>query len=741
MTRLILVALVLGAGCAPRGVRPDAKLRPALSATPTLKVSSEDEYNAARADYDALAVDSPERPGRRAGLQKWLLSQIDHALAGGHLEDAHDDFKQALTLYDADELRGKLRDPALLDAAERLERAFRKRGAHEEVITALAVQVAIVDDERAVRDRYAQVTAWLRSGGVPGGPEDQAAAIDGRERVVEDLEAVARVWPSAFVVDQLSALLLERAGGESQIGLFNRKLRRGADLRALLNPGTQISPSYELARLYLRVSRPDEALAHLKRLAGSPGDDPQVRTLVEKYAAPAAQPGDAVLLANLFAQPGRDDRDVSVRICKDASRRFPKAPEPRLCTGKFAITQNQLVVALKSFEEAVDLDPSRYETWEALAKLYQARLFQVVNDENLKVADLEKELRRVETFHTDAQRRFPDRTIRPSMPDALFEVSRGYYNVGRIDEAVKYLERTLQLQPSTAGYELYGQIKLKRGQPKEAIALFEKAASIPRQDKGEQLWWRAKVRRQLADAQEAAGDLQDAEATRKATLSDWDVLIGYGLTPEANAEAHLEKGKLLYLLGDREGSLDNMRKSIDAAPHRQSTYADSIAFLVPRGELEEALDAYHRALGRDEREVSDYIKVYCSLWVLDLARRAGEPEDPLALAYLKSADGAKWYHSLARWATGRETETEVQPRVDTPARRAEWSFYRAMRALRESKLDEAKRLWQDVLDTDMMAFFEYDMAAHYLKRGGAPSQPVLKSKLREAPKPKPPAGS
>ena len=55
-------------------------------------------------------------------------------------------------------------------------------------------------------------------------------------------------------------------------------------------------------------------------------------------------------------------------------------------------------------------------------------------------------------------------------------------------------------------------------------------------------------------------------------------------------------------------------------PDLGNTYADVIAFLVPRGELEEALDAYHRALGRSE--VIDYLKVYCSLWIIDLAHRA-----------------------------------------------------------------------------------------------------------------------
>ena len=146
-----------------------------------------------------------------------------------------------------------------------------------------------------------------------------------------------------------------------------------------------------------------------------------------------------------------------------------------------------------------------------------------------------------------------------------------------------------------------------------------------------------------------------------------------------------------------------------------------------RASSKEALDAYHRALGRNE--VNDYLKTYCSMWIVDLARRAGQPEDPLALAYLRSADGGKWFHDLARWATGPGERSRAHRRAPThPARRAESSFYRAMKVRsRDGRTDDAKSLWRDVIATDMMAFFEFDMAAMYLK-DGAPSQPRIPKK-------------
>jgi tetratricopeptide (TPR) repeat protein len=728
--RLLLVAmLVAAAGCATTrtGAGPVTRTPGQVSA-----VGSEDEYTRARAEYEALPPHDSSRPSRRAALEGWLLAEVNKALDGDHLEDAWEKARLALTLYDPAELHDGVDDPRLRDTLARVERAFSRRGSHEEVITSLVAEMALTQGAaRAQTDKeYRLVTSWVRLGGADEGP------AEGRERLIDDLEAAARLWPSPFVVGELTTLYFERARSPGEAGKLSNARRRGGQgideraLRELLQSSGKAGLAYDLARLYLRVSTPQETAAQLKKIAGQPGDDPQLRGLIEKAASPEAQAGDEVALAALFILPGRDDRDVALRVCEDAARRFPNAAEPRLCAGKFAFSLDRLVVALRNFEEATRIEPDRFESWELLAKLYQQRLFQIVSDENLDVKELDKELAKVERFHAEADKKFPGKHLRPDMGDALFEVARGYFNAGRIGDALTFLDRALALSPSPLAYELKGQIHAKKGDAAQAVALFNQGIEAAHPEKGgEGLYVRAKLRRELADALEAAGNADEARTTRKAAIADWDQLVGLGLTPEALAEAGLEKGKMLYQLGRRDEALEMFGKAIDAAPDRGSTYADSIAWLVARGELEEALDAYHRALGRNE--VTDYLKVYCSLWMIDLARRAGQPVDPLATAYLKSTDGAKWYDDLARWATGRETEAKMMAHADTPARKAEVAFYRGMRAYGEGRTDEARTLWKQVVDTDMMAFFEYDMAQLYLKLGGAPAKPLASSKSHQ----------
>lgn len=742
--RRLVAPLLFAAACAhaPHSAPPSSAGAPIIPSGPVKPVASEEDYNTARAEYDALTLQAPERAPRRRALEAWLFKQLGEGLDHHHLEEAYDQLKEAATLWDPVELAGTIKDDPLRDAAVRIEQAFKQRGAHEQVLVALVLEMKLRPGDAAARARYDEVTAWLRGGGAT--ESEVGATLDGRGRVIQDLETVTRLFPSPFVVDALTRLYFERhdAAVAEPLGIGRRPRGRGNDLRAILQGGPRPSTAYDLARLYLRVSKPDVAAAELAAIKSPQPPDQQIRALIDHWASKQATPPDAINVAGLLAQ-GHDDFDVAERVCVDATERFPSAAEPHLCAGQIAMQRDQLVVAMREFEAARQLQPTNREIWQQLARLWERRLFALVNDENIDLAAVEPQLKKVEAFHAAAQKQFPAEPIHPSLAGALFEVGRGYYNAGHVKKAIEYLERSMTIEPSATALEQMGQIRLKKGDAKDAVSLFERAVALPKSDRVEEIVWRARLHRDLGDAWEAAGDAAAAETARRAALADWDELTRIGtLSTDGTAELGIERAKLWYLLGDRDQSIANFEAAIDAAPDRAGTYPDVIAFLIPRGELDEALDTYHRALGRNE--VTEYIKVYCSLWITDLARRAKQPVDPLASSYLQSTDGGKWYDELARWATGRETEQQLLARVDTPAKKAESSYYRAMRAVEGGDNATAKRLWKDVVDTDMMAFFEYDMAQLFLHLGTAPAHPLLKSKGTYKPPAtvvKPPEGS
>ena len=168
-----------------------------------------------------------------------------------------------------------------------------------------------------------------------------------------------------------------------------------------------------------------------------------------------------------------------------------------------------------------------------------------------------------------------------------------------------------------------------------------------------------------------------------------------------------------------------------------------IAFLVQQGETDAALGIYHRALSRPGRAVSEYVKVYTSLWVLDLSRRTSKMSDQKADAFLRTLDrrhgdlrprrGAAWYHLLARYAVGQLSYEKMLAAADTTGKRAEIYFYEGMRRLADGKSDDAHALWQKVIDTRMFSFFEFDMASRYLRVGAptAPPSPITRTTSTE----------
>jgi tetratricopeptide (TPR) repeat protein len=670
---------------------------------------SDEDFATAKDSFDAL---SPRRRvAERPILEMYLIQHAERSLRENHPEEAFEFFRQLCGLYEPAEIREVAeRGPTrLIELAARIETAFRKRGAHKEVLTALAVERSLAPKDAAIAERYKTVVEWMSS-------DDEQ-----QERLLEDLEQAVHTWPTPFLVAELERLYANsKIDAEGIDSLLQR--RRPRSMREWMN-AARPATAYNVARLELRLSRYDEAAAQVQKLENHPGYDATLKRLLDRVLASDGATSDWVALASYFAS---QDRDVAARICKDATVKFPKSAEAFLCAGEYAIGMSRLALAVQDLERAIELDPSQRETWEELARLYQEKLFLTVSgEENPNVGELENQLKKVEAFHLKARQRF-QMPLKRSLAGAVFEVGRGFFNAGRSQEALRYLGRSVTIEASPGALELMGQIRLKKSDFRAARELYQRALLVPKEGAVEQLWWRAKLRRQIADAMEGMGDNAAADETRQQALADWHLLLGQALTPEAQVEARLEHARVLYSTGERDAALHEFQEAIDAGPDRGSTYADVIAFLVPRGELEEALDAYHRALGRNE--VTDYLKVYCSLWILDLARRAGQPEDPIASAYLKASNGGKWYDDLARWATGRAPDSTIVDRANTPGRKAESAFYRAMRAAAEGNAQKAQSLWRQVISTEMMAFFEFDMAAYYLKLGRAPTHPVLNSK-------------
>jgi lipoprotein NlpI len=76
--------------------------------------------------------------------------------------------------------------------------------------------------------------------------------------------------------------------------------------------------------------------------------------------------------------------------------------------------------------------------------------------------------------------------------------------------------------------------------------------------------------------------------------------------------------------------------------------------------------------------------------------------------------------ALARYGRGQLQFEELIARANDRGERAEAYFYEGLKRWRLGDIEQAKKLMHKVLDTEMMGFFEYDMALAYLEWGDLP---------------------
>jgi len=264
-------------------------------------------------------------------------------------------------------------------------------------------------------------------------------------------------------------------------------------------------------------------------------------------------------------------------------------------------------------------------------------------------------------------------------------------------------------------------VRQRRASPEETVSFVE---------------GQSRLAHALGAAYETNGNMDDARNAWRFAVRGWERLMIEQLRRKSlgsSAEATFEVGRLYYLLGRREDGLRKFDEAIEQDESRDQSYIDAIAFLVQRGDAEPALDIYRRAISKSNRVVSEYVKVYASMWILDITRRRAATPDAAALAYLRALDARQielrpprasaWYRQLVRYALDRISYDRLLAKADTPGKRAEVFFYQAMRLLAEGKSNDAHALWSKVIDTKMASFFEFEMASRYL-RNGAPTQPA-----------------
>jgi len=698
------------AGCAHRTTPPPTALR-------TLEpVTDLDAFEAGLNGFVLLPEGNAQRDEYRAKLLTFLRGYLTDALEEGDTPGAATSLRYAVFLFTPAELRAPAAQPGLADAAHALYRTTASRGDVDPSLLALAVEECFGTPKRrkqALRD-WETLEAWLTEN------NDYAdEPLWKYEPLQRSLEKVAATFPSPFVVQRLADLYVAR---------YQAAVRAQAHGQNASAAARRIEISgYLLMRLYLRADDSAAALDSLSRVEL----DPPVAKLREVLAdalKPRRSPKPILALAEQFLpEPGSDPSlpyviqawGIVDNLARQTLRSHPKDPYAHLLRARAFIDAGLVDAAIHHLRRSIEIKEDVFESWAQLAELEQRSLSQLASSN--PSAALER-VAAVEALHRRAVELWRDRPIRPGLPEAYYVVAEGLYQAGRVDEAMGLLGRGRTLQPGPQTLDLLGTIALKRRLFDEARAHYEALATLPYDSDLSQLQWEARARQQLGIIALQAGDSAASAKHFKLALRHTNELLAQGeATTGVRSDRYVERGKLLFFLGDIELAMNDFEHAANLAPDQVKVYAEPLLHAVSYGYQKQALQIFRRAMA--QRQLADSLKLYFSLWMNELALVQGLAPSGEATAFLAAYSGDAWGAKLARHARGDLPFDDLLEGAADRGERAEAFFYEGLQRWRSGDRARGESLMTRVVETEMMGFFEYDLAQGFLSRGELPTRP------------------
>lgn len=675
---------------------------------------TESNFDAALRQLRAAPLAARGRDDLRSRLITYLHGTFDEALERGELEQAWDDFAQTVALHEPAELSPGEIDEQVGAMAEAVLQTFEPRGDEARVLGALLVLTLTASEPAPYAQRYDEVAQWST--------EVRQALPSDTERVlglVEVFEGVTTVAPLPDPVDRLSDLYIERHqllqgafGGMMGLQALLSPRGRGELQSLLAARGASVS---DIVTLYLRAGRPEDVRRAVSPLGSLSGRD---RELVQAARNLDSERRRAESISFLASQLGRNNPDVALDLCHEGHQLYPDQAVFTQCLAEVYRHLGDDQGALDYYIATLENDPTP-ENYERTLVYVTRRMEQELNEEDTRRArEIHDRARSIlDSFHE----RFPDRQPPVQSHHLFYLIGIGEFNAGHIDRAIERLETSVQSTPTRAALSQLGVISLRRGQTEQAIRQFRQALDLVDSPTGENPLMRAVVLDNLADAYNADDQADRANTLHLEALEMLRVAEN-DMSAQASPDIFIQRGLVLYDLGRTNDARQALNSALAAAPQRRATYGRLLSFYVGHGMVEPALEVYHQAFNNSDLDRT--WKIYYSMWIVGLQRRLDTTPDQAAVQFLESVEGDDWIEQLGRYYAGDLTYDQLLTSAQTQGQRAEAFYYEAILRLAGGDLDRGRELLQQVIDTNMMGYYEYEFARLLREDLGSSSSPA-----------------
>jgi tetratricopeptide (TPR) repeat protein len=403
--------------------------------------------------------------------------------------------------------------------------------------------------------------------------------------------------------------------------------------------------------------------------------------------------------------------DVAQGLCQSALPRFPKDYRFPQCMARVAADSQQFADATAWYVIAIDLAPEQIELYdEALGQLDEfidARLSDPHPERSSALA------RGAETILEERQKRWPE-SKPPIAPNELeYLIGMLEMNAGHAAEAQLRFEQSLEKDENPGALLQLGLLLERMGRPAEALKHYRRALALAPSDSLTDDLRRAEILENMGNASRAQGKTHDMTAQYNSALKAWTEAREQVEGP-TGAVVEMRRGVLLDQLGRHEEAVDAFERAMTYAPQWRDVYATILSHLVSaRPDFELASSVWRRS--QLQLSLPPEWKVYFTLWIQFIAARAGQQPVEEHTDLLRRLGGSPdWWGKLASFGAGDLDYADLISVASNIGEETEALYYEGTRLFIAGDRKGARDQFRRVLETNMVSFYEFEMARKLL---------------------------
>ncbi len=607
-------------------------------------------------------------------------------------------FEEALRLHEPSDFSSSMVSMEIVPLAAWVAEYGSARGEEAVVLAALKYLTMAKNDSREYEERYLELLEWSSS--------VRTTIVDKIQRISSLIDLFTRMMelvPDTNVAHRLAELHLQRFSIIQSV--FQEGMQGDYELsdpRQILLHGRSVqNMPTNIIHIFFLTGDIEPARKYLQEPAEKGNISTGYLELIDRISRKEELSDAYLALAGNLVY---FDQRAALRAYILAQKADPSNYRISMNIGLLFDEMDCSECATDFYIATVELHPSE-DVITKVISLINKSLERMHFAENVEGA--KRVIARAEKLVDNALEEYPEEEteLRIAAASLLYTMGEIGFDDGRVEDAERLFAKSCKVVSNVPALIKLHDVYFLLNRFESAMSVLEKAEKIDLEGTEGAEYLKAMIFVKKGDVLSAMDQKPAATASYKRAL---EVLESGDELMESSPSAAVQKGFILHHLGEMDASQAAFRLAIRLNPDRSETYGTLLSFLVVENRLSDAVEIYRLAYNQDR--IKSMWKIYYSLWVEGLSIRLGKGSSALAKGYLESVNGDSWQDRLAGYFVGKISLEELKTHAQNLGHRVESDYYGAIIALSQGKKEEAQKMLNAVIESNLLGFFEYKMA-------------------------------